>query len=272
MQGYNVPGRSLNSQAPWEFFLGNAAHRLIAYMYGVNHPQNEVFYNQVTILTIVSSTGIGSPAQLLEEERNLRPDITDVSALSVFEIKPSGEQGHQEGRQEVQLYLAALNRAAAPGLTFAPGTGCHGEMLIRFAQGQYIWRLEWQTTDPGVIQYRWTRSQQRFESAAAAADAGQWVSLTEQEMRQYGGWVGQAVEGMVKRREQLASFSGAVGFVIDIIGEGTRGILAGAIFGRMNSNTGAQQPPGQMGGKVIPFPSRVPSTAPGTQLPAAVGR
>lgn len=33
-----------------------------------------------------------------------------------------------------------------------------GEILIRFAQGQYIWRLEWKTTEPGVVQYRWTRS------------------------------------------------------------------------------------------------------------------
>ena len=241
-------------------------------MYGVNHPQNEVFYNQVTLLTIVSSTGLGSPAQLLDEERNLRPDITDVSALSVFEIKPLGEQGRQEGRQEVHLYVAALNRAVAPGWRFAPGVECQGEMLIRFAQGQYIWRLEWQTPEPGVVQYRWTRSQQRFESAAQASDAGQWVVLTEQEMRRYGGWVGQAVEDMVKHREQLASFSGAVGFVIDIIGEGARGVLAGVIFGRMNSGSGAKQPPGQSGGKVIPFPSRAPPASPAAPLPAAVGR
>ncbi len=32
VQGYNVPGRNPNSQMPWEFFLGNAAHRLIAYL------------------------------------------------------------------------------------------------------------------------------------------------------------------------------------------------------------------------------------------------
>jgi hypothetical protein len=126
VQGYTVPGRNPNSKAPWEFFLGNAAHWLIAYMYGVNHPQNEVFYNHVTLLTITSSTGIGSPAQLLEEERNLRPDITDITALTLFEIKPSGERNRQEGRQEVQLYLAALNRAAAPGVSFAPGTDCQG--------------------------------------------------------------------------------------------------------------------------------------------------
>src|SRR5690242_9571278 len=41
VQGYDVPGRDPNSQMPWKFFLGNAAHRLIAYMYGVNHPGNQ---------------------------------------------------------------------------------------------------------------------------------------------------------------------------------------------------------------------------------------
>lgn len=44
IQGYNVPGRNPNSQMPWEFFLGSAAHRIIAYMYGVNHPGNQAFF------------------------------------------------------------------------------------------------------------------------------------------------------------------------------------------------------------------------------------
>ncbi|HYH96817.1 hypothetical protein, partial [Hyalangium sp.] len=189
MQGYNVPGRNPSSQAPWEFFLGNAAHRLIAYMYGVNHPGNRVFYNTKRIIDILAETEIGDTSRLLAGERNLRPDITDVTdmtAKDVFEIKPWNAQGLQEGRQELRVYLAALNRAVAPGLLFTGGTNFHGQILIRFAQGQYIWRLEWQTTEPGVTQYRWTRSQQRFASERAAYEAGQWVDLTVEEMRQYG--------------------------------------------------------------------------------------
>ena len=141
-------------------------------------------------------------------------------------------------------------------------------MLIRFAQGQYIWRLEWQTTMPGVVQYRWTRSQQRFESERAAYEASQWVNLTAEEMRQYGGWVGQAVEGMVTRREQLATVSGIFGLVINIVGESARGIFTGAIIGRMGSGPGAQ-PPAQGGGQVVPFPTRPPPSAPPAQVPAA---
>ncbi len=266
MQGYNVPGLSPDSQMPWELFLGNAAHRLIAYMYGVRHPDHEVFYNNQTILKLIKDVRLGDVSRLLPTERSLRPDIADVTVLYVFEIKPWNERGLQEGRQEVQAYLAALNRAAAP-VSFFPGRNFQGEVLVRFARGQYIWRLEWQTTEPGLVQYRWTRSQQRFESERAAYEAGQWVAITEQEMQQYGGWVGQAVEGMVNRREQLAAFSGTVGVCIDIIGSVAVGIFSGSLAG----GTGTKNSPVQGGGKVIPFPLRPSAPVPPARVPAASG-
>jgi hypothetical protein len=271
LRGYNVPGRNLDSQMPWEFFLGNAAHRLIAYMYGVNHPDREIYYNTKTISDILDKARLGNVASLLPGESNLRPDITDVFSRCLFEIKPWNEQGLQEGRLEAQTYLTALNRALLGGRPFTGGRDFSGETLIRFAQGEYIWRLEWRTTEPGVVQYRWTRSQQRFESEAAAYEAGQWVELTEQEMRQYGGWVGQAVEGMVHRRERLATFSGAVGIVIEVAGTVATGFFSGAIFSRMGSGPGAQQPPTQRGGQVIPFPAQPPPATPPAQVPAAAG-
>jgi hypothetical protein len=271
VQGYNVPGRNPDSQMPWEFFLGNAAHLLIAYMYGVNHPRSIVFYNTETISVIAEKGKLGDPSRLLPNERSLRPDITDTSSRSLFEIKPWNEQGLQEGRQKAQTYLSALNRTLLVGRPFTGGRDFSGEILIRFAQGQYIWRLEWRTNEPAVVQYRWTRSQQRFESEAAAYEAGQWVELTEQELRQYGGWVGQAVQDMVSRRERLATFSGAVGLVIDIMGNAATVFFSGAISGRMGSGPGAQQPPAQGGGQVIPFPARPPSTVPPVQVPAAAG-
>jgi hypothetical protein len=241
-------------------------------MYSVNHPQSTVYFNTKTISEILTDTGIGDATLLLQSERNLRPDITDISRRSVFEIKPWNAQGLQEGRLEVQIYIAALNRTAAPRIVFAAGMFFQGQILIRFAQGQHIWRLEWQTIEPGVVQYRWTRSQRRFASERAAYEAGQWVDLSVEEMQQYGGWVGQAVEGMVSRREQLATVSGAIGITIDIVGEIARGVFTGAILGRMGSGTGAQQPPAQGGGQVIPFPPRPPPAAPPAQLPAAVGK
>ncbi|QRO00915.1 hypothetical protein JRI60_18715 [Archangium violaceum] len=254
---------------PWELFLGNAAHRLIAYMYKVNHPDREAYYNTETLRTILSEKGLGDASILRPDERKLCPDITDVSSRSLFEIKPWNERGLLEGREEARKYLAALNRALLVGRPFKGGTEFHGEILIRFAQGKYIWRLKWETPEPGVVQYRWTRSQQRFDSEAAAYEAAQWVDLTEQEMRQYGGWVGLAVEGMVNRREKLATFSGAVGIVIDVVGELATGVFSGAILGRMGSGTKARQPPSQGGGQVIPFPARPPPTAPPARMPAA---
>lgn len=194
-----------------------------------------------------------------------------MTILVLFEIKPWNEKGLQEGREQAQAYLTALNRSILVGNRFTGGTNFHGEVLIRFARGQYIWRLEWRTNEPGVVQYRWTRSQQRFESEAAAYESEQWVSLTEQELQQYGGWVAQAVEGMVRRREELATFSGAVGVVIEVAGNVATGFFSGALFGRMNSSHGARQPPAQGGGQVIPFPAGTSPTAPPARVPAAAG-
>ncbi len=181
-----------------------------------------------------------------------------------------------EGRQEVQAYLAALNRPLPPNEGFLRGVDFQGEMLIRFAQGHYIWRLKWQTTEPGVVQYRWTRSQERFDSEAAAYQAAQWVELTKEEMRQYGGWVAQATEGMVSRREQLDNFNGVIGITIDVIGDMAVGFFSGNILARLGAPPGARQPPAQSppqgGAKIIPFPSQASPTAPTAPRPAASGR
>ena len=270
-RGYDVPGRNPESQMPWKFFLGHAAHRLIAYLYGVKHPRSRAYYNKETLLGILREEKFGEPSRLLENERKFRPDITDVTTRSVFEIKPWNERGLQEGQQEVHSYLVALTRAVMRLASFAGGTDFHGEILIRFARGQYIWRLEWRTTAPGVVQYQWTRSQQRFASEEEAYQAGQWTVITEQELRQYGGWVAQAVDGMVSRRERLSTFSGAVGMAIDIVGNVAVGVFSGGLSGRMGDGRPATRPPAQGGGQIIPFPSRGAPPANPARMPAASG-
>ncbi len=263
LQGYKVPGRKPDSQLRWELFLGNASHRLIAYIYGTRHPTNTVYYNKDPLKTILDNTEFGDWSLLSENERRLRPDITDVSALTVFEIKPSTQQGLQEGTRQVQTYLLALNRAALTPDRFSAGKGFEGEILIHFAQGQYIWRLEWCTHTPGVTQYQWTRSQERFDSSAAAYRVDEWVEISEQELKQYGGWVAQAVEGMVDRRERLATLSGAIGVAIDVVGEVAIVVISTAMSGEHGA--------AQSGGKVLPFPSKAPPGAPPVQLPKASG-
>jgi len=269
LQGYNVPGRNPDSRMRFHLFLGGASHRLIAYLYKVRNPSSEVYYNVVSLQNIITEGGLGDTALLLPDERKKCPDITDVTRRVLFEIKPWHEKGLQEGREKARMYLAALNRTLLAGKRFTGGTDFQGEILIRFARGQYIWRLEWKTTEPGVVQYEWTRSKERFESEAAAYAAGQWTDIGEEELRQYGGWVERAVEDMISRREKLATFSGAVGLVIDSVGEVARVVLWGAILGQMGSGPGVQQPPAQGGGQVIPFPARTPPAAPPARVPAA---
>ncbi|MFE8596494.1 hypothetical protein [Archangium violaceum] len=269
VQGYNVPGRNPDSRMPWQLFLGGASHRLIAHMYSVHYPDTRAYYNKESIAAIIGDTSIGRASLLLPDERQLRPDITDVTRRVLFEIKPWHEQGLLEGREEARTYLTALNRSILAGRHFTGGTDFHGEILIRFARGQYIWRLEWRTSEPGVTLYRWTRSQQRLESEAAAYEAGQWTDLSVEELHQYGGWVEKAVEDMISRREKLATVSGAMGLVIDLVGETARVVLWGALMGQLGTSTGARQPPTQGGGQVIPFPTRPAPTAPPAQVPAA---
>lgn len=271
VRGYSVPGRNPDSEEPYKFFLGNAAHRLITFMYGVNYPESEAYYNTVTIKIVLGRARIGDASRLRPGEPELRPDITDATRRILFEIKPWNDRGLEEGRQEARTYLEALNRGVLIGRPFVGGMDFHGEILIHFAGGQFIWRLEWRTTEPGVVQYQWTRSEQRFESEAAAYEAGRWVALTRQEMRQYGGWVGQAVEGMVNRRERLATFSGVVGIVIDTVGDVATAVFSTVLLNQMGSGASAQQPPAQGGGQVIPFPPRPPPAASPAQLPAAGG-
>jgi hypothetical protein len=206
-------------------------------MYQVNHPRNRIYCNTRPVAEILRR--IGNPGLLTESERQ---------------------------RREAQIYLAALNRGMSSGSRFTGGVDFHGEILIRFRQGQHIWRLDWQTTEPGLTLYRWTRSQERYASEEAAYRAGQWVVITEQEMQQYGGWVAQAVEGMVSRREALSSLSGTVGIAIDIIGSVAVGVFSGVISGQMGA-----RPPVKGGGQVVPFPAKAPPATPVAPLPAASG-
>ena len=262
LTGYKVPGRRPDSEVPWEMFLGNASHRLISYIYGTRHPSNIVFYNTKSIKHILTEQNLGNWRLLSETERELRPDITNATSQQVFEIKPSTESGLQDGLREIQVYLRALNRTVLDEDRFSAGKRFEGEILIQFAQGQYIWRLEWCTNAPGVTEYHWTRSQERSDSAPAAYQAAHWVEISEQELKRYGGWVAQAVEKMVDRRERLATVAGSVGVAIDIVGEVALVIIS------------ARQPQGADShptGKVLPFATKPSPAAPPTRRPMASG-
>ncbi|HYO71867.1 MAG TPA: hypothetical protein VEU33_37895, partial [Archangium sp.] len=173
------------SKEPWVFFLGNAAHEAITHVYGVHHPANTVYYNSVGIRDIVRKERIGDDSRLLENERKLRPDITDVSDRVLFEVKPDNEEGLQEGRAQAKQYLAALNRTVLLGDGFMGGTDFQGAILLQFERGLHVWRLEWHTPESGVTLYRWKRSPGRHDTPKEAYLARQWEELPENEIKWY---------------------------------------------------------------------------------------
>jgi hypothetical protein len=172
--GYLFPGRNPDSKMPWELYLGHAAHRIISYKYGLDHPDNKIFYNTETLQNILEEIRMENPAHLLPGEGHLRPDITDTTALRLYEVKPWNDEGLKEGRKQARQYLTILNRGVPPHRQFSGGMGFQGEMLIRFTNGNHIWRLEWCTPEPSIVQYHWTRSKERFDSEAMAYQAAEW--------------------------------------------------------------------------------------------------
>jgi hypothetical protein len=257
---------------PWELYLGHAAHRIISYKYGLDHPDNKIFYNTETLQNILEEIRMENPAHLLPGEGHLRPDITDTTALRLYEVKPWNDEGLKEGRKQARQYLTILNRGVPPHRQFSGGMGFQGEMLIRFTNGNHIWRLEWCTPEPSIVQYHWTRSKERFDSEAMAYQAAEWVRISVADMAQFGGWVAYAAEVMVSNRERLTTLSNALGVVIDAIGHVTIGTLTGETLRRMGPLPARQpplQPPSQDGAKIIHFPSRAPPTQPPARLPTA---
>ncbi|HYO56280.1 hypothetical protein [Archangium sp.] len=198
---YKAPGRKTGSKEPWAFFLGNAAHEAIAHVYGVYYPGNTVYYNRVGIRDIVKQERIGDGSRLQENEREIRPDITDISDRVLFEVKPDNEEGLQEGREKVQQYLAALNRTIVSGERFVGGTGFQGAILLQFERGLHVWQLEWHTAEPGVTLYRWKRSQGRYDTPKDAYMAKQWEELPKEEMEWYKPMAEQVIERVASGQE-----------------------------------------------------------------------
>jgi hypothetical protein len=198
---YKAPGRKPGSKEPWALFLGDAAHEAITHVYGVYHPGNIVYYNSVNIRDIVRQERIGDDSRLQENERKLRPDITDISDRILFEVKPDNEEGLQEGRKQANQYLVALNRTIVSGDGFMGGTDFQGAILLQFERGLRVWRLEWHTPEPGVTLYRWKRSSGRHDTPKEAYLAKQWEDLPEEEIRWYKTVAEQVIEKVASGQE-----------------------------------------------------------------------
>jgi RHS repeat-associated protein len=261
IEGYYTSPRRPGNQ-PWAFFMGYSAHRLIAYHYQYNHPNDDSFFNNVSLKTILSTTRTGDASKLTPAEADLKPDITNTTTREVFEIKPWNDEGLKEGRKQVTGYVDALNRAAPPNQQFRKGTDYGGELQIQFAGGRLVWRLLWQTTEPGVVQYKWQRMSQKDSKDAkqqAAAQNQAWTDVSEAEMAQHARELDDAVTTLLKHRAMIAKTQEAVGTAIEGIGVFVTGFFSAITFGLLFGGSKPQP--------TVRAPAPVPG--PGRPLPPA---
>jgi hypothetical protein len=210
-----LPGRKPDSKEPWGAFLGKVAHEAIGLEYRVQYPSHDVFLNTADLYTIVGEGKLGNPKRLSELVRFLRPDITDIRALVLFEVKPDDEKSRREGREQAGRYLAALNGAVDPDKKLAGGTGFEGSLFIEFENGGALWKLSWHTPEPGVTLYRWSYRRKNPNSSWKERAAQKEEDLPREEVEQRGELAEQAIRAAYEGGERPKSFQGQVYLPVD---------------------------------------------------------
>jgi len=205
-----LPGRPPDSREHWGAFLGKAAHVAIGKAYRVQHPSSRVFLDPANLSTIVRQGKLGNPERLSELVRLLRPDITDVSAFVLFEIKPDDEESRGEGREQAGRYLAALNAAVDPDKKLTGGTGFEGSLFIEFENGGALWQLSWRTPEPGVTLYRWSYRRKQPQASWKERAAQKEEPLPREEIARHGEMAEQAIRAAYEGRERPKGFEGQV--------------------------------------------------------------
>lgn len=235
-EGYTVDGRP--GRMPYQFHMGYAAHRVIAEYYRDTHRPNVVVDNYTSIRKIVEDAG-GTVALVNPYEGNLRPDIADLDAPCIFEIKPHGDQNLIEGKQKVQRYLGAINVAMLSGKFFKLGEGFSGEVGVRFKDGEAAWNLKWETRASGVVQYWWrklnVKEEDKYlaEAYRKAYEENNWRDLTVQEMEQNAYDLHVAVEFMMTNREIAANVRKVMTAPIETVGTMAEFVLSAQLWSHM---------------------------------------
>jgi hypothetical protein len=205
-----LPGRNPDSKEPWGAFLGKAAHDAIGNEYLVQHPTHRVFLNSASLADIVEEGQLGNPKRLSKFVRLLRPDITNTSALVLFEVKPDDEESRREGREQAGRYLAALNEAVEPDKKLAGGTGFEGSLFLEFEDGGALWQLSWRTPEPGVTLYRWSYRRKKPNASWKERAAQKGEELPREEIEQRGELAEQAIRDAYDKGERSKGFQGQV--------------------------------------------------------------
>lgn len=139
---------------PAELYIGRSAHRDIARHYVVAHTTERVLTNHTPMYIIVETLRRMGKVKIVhpisESEGLLRPDITNLSALHIYEIKPSARLA--EARARVAMYVGVLKKAGITislGPAGAPGTSGY----LPAPGGVFIFT----SPEPGIITYDYRR-------------------------------------------------------------------------------------------------------------------
>lgn len=211
----SLPGRKQDSKEPWDVFLGRSAHFAIGAQYRGLHPSHRVFVDPADLYRIVKEGELGNPRRLPESVRRLRPDITDVDALVLFEVKPDHDEGREQGRAQVTRYLTALNAVVEQNKKLSAGIGFEGSLFLDFEDGGALWRLSWRTPEPGVTVYRWSYRRKGPGATWKERAAQKEEALPQEEIEQHGELAERALRAAFGEGEWPVDFRGDVYLPVD---------------------------------------------------------
>ena len=242
-EGYTLDGRP--GKKPWQYHLGYSAHRAIAAHYGFRHPGHTVYQNNTTIKTIVDYAE-GNSALLNWTNALLRPDIVDMDDKLLFEIKPRGDQHLIDGKAQADKYIGAINSAMPSTKAFTYGRGFSGNIGLRFEDNVEPWNLQWETTAPGVIQYRLRKLNPKkedmdvnlVEAYRKAYEEDRWRDLTTSEMETYAELFHYKVELLMQAKDTLLAFQKIAAVPIDVVGTAAEFALSAALWSQMSGKVG----------------------------------
>ncbi|MBK9266641.1 MAG: hypothetical protein IPM54_43500 [Polyangiaceae bacterium] len=189
---------------PSEYHLGYAALRLIREHYAAAHPAYRVL-DDGNLVEVVDEAG-GNVGLIEDFDKDRLIDIADVEARALFEVVPRGQTHRSAANNKVDWHLRVINTAMLGVPKFKLGTGYGGEIGVRFAEGAAPWKIAWQTTDPGAVEYRWLvlgAEQQTAEAYGDAYLAKRWREPTLREISRLGRALHEVVERLVQAREEL---------------------------------------------------------------------
>jgi hypothetical protein len=141
-------------EQPIPLYIGNEAHAVIAGVYKAAHVGHEIEVNDTAIARLLKILGEmmheAKPGKLTDAELGLKPDITNLTRLHLYEIKPLTAQGL--GAAQAALYLG-LFRKVGVAMTLGPMGEPGTSGSVPAPGGVYLF---W-SPEPGVIVYQYRR-------------------------------------------------------------------------------------------------------------------